>query len=81
MNDSIEKFETFEDAERALWCFKPDAEYYERVRELWKLANHLCPPQFPQGVFKYKTFEEANKQKEEWVLANALKRRKERKEK
>ncbi len=75
----IEKFETFEEAEQALWCFEPDAEYYKRVRELWKVANHLCPPQFPQGVFKYKTFEEANKQKDEWVLANALERQKKRK--
>lgn len=76
---AIEKFKTFEEAEQALWCFKPDAEYFKRVRELWKLANRLCPPRFPQGVFKYKTIEDANKQKEEWILANALKNKKEQK--
>jgi hypothetical protein len=73
----IEKFKTFEEAERALWCFKPDAEYYKRVAELWKAANRLCPPDFPSGIFKYRTIEEANKQKEEWILENALKRRRE----
>ena len=70
---AIEKFKSFEDAERALWCFEPDDEYYKQVAQLWNLANRLCPPNFPRGIFKYRTREEANKQKEEWILANALK--------
>lgn len=72
----IQKFKTFEEAERALWCFHPDKEYYKRVAELWKLANYLCPPNFPRGIFKYRTIEEANRDKEKWILENALKKRK-----
>lgn len=71
---SIQKFKTFNDAEKALWCFKPDKEYYNQVIELFEFANQICPPEFPHGIFKYKTMEEANKQKEEWILENALKR-------
>lgn len=71
----IQKFKSFEDAERALWCFKPDAAYYKRVAELWEMANRLCPPNFPRGIFKYKTIEEANKDKEKWIMENALKKR------
>jgi len=72
---SLEKFKKFEEAEKALWCFKPDAKYFQQVRELFKLANRLCPPDFPRGLFKYRTMEEANKAKEEWILRNALKKR------
>lgn len=68
----IQKFESFEDAERALWCFEPDEQYYKRVRELFALASRLNPPRFPQGVFRYESLEAANKQKQEWILQNAL---------
>ena len=71
---SVQKFRTHEEAKRALWCFNPDDEYYERVSQLFKLANQLCPPDFPRGVFKYRTIEDANKAKEEWLLQNALKK-------
>lgn len=76
---SVQKFKTHAEAEQALWCFNPDKEYYERVRQLFRLANRLCPPDFPHGVFKYRTIEEANKAKEEWLLHNALKKRENRK--
>lgn len=72
---SVQKFKTHEEAQRALWCFHPDEEYYKRVSRLFKLANRLCPPNFPRGVFKYRTIEEANKAKEKWLLENALKKR------
>ncbi|MGA1823598.1 MAG: hypothetical protein ACMUIP_02965 [bacterium] len=68
---SVIKYKNPEDATRALWCFTPDAEYYRRVRELWRTANRLCPPRFPQGIFKYKTFEDAAKQKLAWLIENA----------
>jgi hypothetical protein len=70
----IEKFATFSEADQALWSFEQDEAYYKRVAELWKLANCLCPLNFPRGIYKYKTIEEANKQKQEWLLNNALKK-------
>jgi hypothetical protein len=71
----LQKFKSFQEAERALWCFNPDEKYFKQVRELFKLANRLCSPNFPRGIFKYRTLEEANKAKEEWLLQNALKKR------
>jgi len=73
---SIQKFKSFQEAERALWCFNPDEKYFKQVRELFKLANRLCPLNFPRWVFKYCTLEEANNAKEEWLLQNALKKEK-----
>jgi hypothetical protein len=68
---SIQKFKTFEEAEKALWCKEPDENYYKRINNLFELAYRLNPPNYPRGIFKYKTLEEANKQKEEWILENA----------
>lgn len=72
---SIQKFKTLDEAEQALWCYNPDEKYFKQVRELFKLANRLCPPDFPRGIFKYRTMEEANNAKQEWLLQNALKKR------
>ena len=67
----VYKYKTFEEAERALWNFHPDAAYYERVRELWKFADQLMPIKYPRGIFKFRTFEEANRHREEIELAFA----------
>jgi len=71
----LQKFKNFGEAERALWCFNPDEKYFKQVRELFNLANRLCPPDFPRGIFKYRTIDEANETKQKWLLQNALKKR------
>jgi len=68
---SVYKYKTFEEAERALWNFHPNAAYFKQVAELWKFANQLCPITYPQGIFKYRSIEEANQQRDEWELAHA----------
>ena len=73
---SIEKFKTPDEATKALWCFKPDVKYFRQLRKFWKMANRFCPPNFPKGVFKYKTIEEAGKEKEIWIIKNAIRKNK-----
>ncbi len=68
---SVFKYKTFEEAERALWNFKPDENYFKRVAELWDFANQLNPICYPRGIFKFKTIEEANRHREEIELAHA----------
>jgi hypothetical protein len=67
----VYKYKTFEEAEKALWNFHPDEAYFKRVATLWDFANKLAPIRYPHGIFKFKTIEEANKQREEWELAYA----------
>jgi len=71
----ISKYKTSEQAETALWNFHPDATYYKKIAELWEFANQLNPVRCPQGVFKFRTIEEANADREAWELAEACKKR------
>ncbi len=67
------KYKSFEEADRALWNFHPDAEYYKQVAALWRFANKLSPIKYPQGVFKFRSIEEANKHRDEFELVHAKK--------
>ncbi len=70
----IQKFKSFEEAERALWNFNPDKEYYESVRSFYKLFAKLSKFSYPKGVFKFKTFEEAEEHKMNAII-NAAKKK------
>ena len=67
---SIQKFKILEDADKALFCFNPDRSYYERVARLWDFVDWLCPRKYSQGVFRYRSIKEANRQADEWLRAN-----------
>lgn len=67
----VYKYKTFEEAERALWNFSPNGEYYHRVSELWNFANQLNPIVYPSGVFKFKTLEDANRHRENIEIEHA----------
>lgn len=71
----VQKFKTFEDAERALLKIDPDEAYYDRAAELWDFADRLNPISYPRGIFKFRTIEEANRHREEFELSHAKKKR------
>ncbi|MCP4130820.1 MAG: hypothetical protein GY754_07545 [bacterium] len=74
----VYKYKSFEEAEKALWNFNPDEDYYKNASELWDMANKLSPVKCRRGIFKFRTIEEANKHRMEWELENAIQLRKER---
>lgn len=67
----VYKYKTFEEAERALWNFHPDAAYLKHVAALWAFANKINPIHYPRGIFKFKTIEEANGHREQVELEHA----------
>ena len=62
---SLYKYKTFEEAEKALWNFHPDENYFKEVEELWEFANELSPIKYPSGIFKFHNIEEANKHRDQ----------------
>jgi len=54
-----------------LETFNPDEHYFQRVAELWDFANELNPISYPQGIFKFKTLEDANRQRERVEIERA----------
>lgn len=57
----IRKFRSVEEMDKAksdLWC-EPGTECFRRIESLWKRSSLLSPRKFPQGVFKFRSLEEA----------------------
>ncbi len=64
----VYKYKSFEDAQKALWCFEPDADYYKQLSELWNTADKLKPVVCHRGVYKFKNIDLANKHRMKWEL-------------
>jgi integrase len=64
----VQKFRSFQEAKEALWCFKPDADYYKSIQEFWNTTARLRPlKKYPHGISKYKFLAEAEKEMEKWL--------------
>jgi hypothetical protein len=70
----IQKFKSFEEAEKALWTFKPDSEYYKRIRAFYRLFSKLSKFSYPRGVYKFRDLEEAEEHKMNVILNAAIKK-------
>ncbi len=55
----VKKYKTFEEAEKDLWVFNPDKNYYKKLRTILNFDIMINVKKFPRGIYKYKTFEEA----------------------
>jgi hypothetical protein len=61
----IKKFKSFEEAERALWEFEPDQAYFNRLRNLFDLAEKFRPGKVERGIKKYRSLEDRAAQLEQ----------------
>ena len=75
----VQKFKTFEDAERALWNANPDSDYFKKLRAFFKLFSKLSKFSYPEGVFKFRSLEEAEEHKMNAIINSALNINRERK--
>lgn len=53
----VQKFKTFEEAERALWVLNPDEKYFERVKQMFEFWDKFPKKKVIRGIQKLKTFE------------------------
>jgi hypothetical protein len=45
---------------------------FEVIRHVWGLSDRICPLQFPEGVFKHRSVEDAEALRDQWEDANFL---------
>ncbi len=64
----VYKYKTYQDARDALIVKNPDENYYKMLADFYETFGKIFTKRFPHGVYKFKTIEEAQKQKEDWIL-------------
>ncbi len=69
---SLQRFRDFEEAREALWIERSDPRLAARIRSLWAFASRLLPGAAgPRGVRRFRTIEDANREREEWITERA----------
>jgi hypothetical protein len=63
----VQRFRSYDDARRALWCDRDAPELHRRIARLWAAGLRLAPLRIPRGLRKFRTIEEANREREQWV--------------
>ena len=66
----VRKFRSLQEMEDALWRQPGDPELSRAIASVWEFARRTCPRSFPRGVFKHRTIEDAERQREQWDEAN-----------
>ena len=65
----VQRFRSYDDARRALWCDRNDPRLHVRIATLWAASRRLVARQIPRGVRKFRSIDEANREREAWVSA------------
>jgi hypothetical protein len=63
----IQKFRDLDAARRALWQHPKPSDLAAHIKALWTFSTRLAPRQIPRGVRKFRSIEEANQEREQWV--------------
>lgn len=63
----VEKFRSFDEAEKSLWLPTGDPAILDRLRALLDFSHRLVPGTSPRGVRKFSSIEEAQAEREAWV--------------
>jgi hypothetical protein len=66
---SIKKYKTFKEAQFDLYLFEPDKKYIEMILSMHSMdfLNNIGK-KIKKGVYKYKTFQDAQKDEMKWLL-------------
>jgi hypothetical protein len=62
----VRKFRSVEDMPGETWYTPGDPRLYRALASLWATSRHLAPRRFPAGVFKHRSIEDMNRQRDEW---------------
>lgn len=62
----VRKFRSVEGMEHAAWYPREDPRLWKAIAAVWDFGQRLVTPRFPPGVYKHRTIEDANRQREAW---------------
>jgi hypothetical protein len=66
----VRKFRDVSEMEDTLWYVRTDPLLRRAIASVWDFAARTCPLQFPRGVHKFRSIEEANAERDRWEGAN-----------
>ena len=75
---SIQKFKDLDAARQALWQHPRSSDLGSHIRALWAFSVRLAPRQIPRGVRRFRSIEEANREREQWVTLRVQRLRRQR---
>jgi hypothetical protein len=56
--------------EEGLWYRSGSPELSAAIRRVWNFAARTCPLNFPPGVYKHRSVDDATRLREQWEDAN-----------
>ena len=70
----LQRFQSLDDARRALGIDPHDPMLSARIRSVWRFSARLVERRIPRGVRRFRRIEDANAERERWVAdrVNAL---------
>ena len=70
----VYKFRTLDEARRALVKAPADEALPQRIAGVWALADRLFRRRWPAGVYRYRSPEDADRQRREWSAVASRKK-------
>lgn len=66
----VRKFRDVSEMEHTLWYDRNDPELPRAIARVWDFAARVGPLEFPRGVHKYRSIDEADADRDRWEEAN-----------
>lgn len=66
----LRKFHSLQEMEDSLWREPGDPQLLRAIRSVWDFAARTCPKHFPPGVYRHRTLEDAERQRDHWEEQN-----------
>jgi len=68
----VRKFRDVSEMEDTPWREPGDPELFRAIAGVWDFAARTCPRNFPPGVYRHRSIEEAKALREKWEEADFL---------
>ena len=62
----VRKFRSVAEMEPTVWLEPNDPELWATIAAVWSISAMLNPPNFPPGVYKHRSIEDANRMTLAW---------------